>query len=126
MTDQCECGSGFDYPGCCGRLIEQGEPAETAEQLMRSRYTAFVRMNRQYLLESWHPATRPSGIEFDIRQRWLGLKIRQTINGSASDRSGIVEFVARFKINGKASRLHETSYCERLHDRWHYHSGEFS
>ena len=77
MNGQCSCGSGQSFEKCCGRFIDGGQIPETAEQLMRSRYSAFVAENEDYLLATWHPATRPSRVQFTSNQRWLGLDIRQ-------------------------------------------------
>ncbi len=122
-TTKCPCGSGNALSDCCLPIIE-GEPAPTAEALMRSRYTAYVREDEGYLLSSWHPRTRPKRIEMVQQQKWLGLKIRHTEQGRPDDAEGIVEFVARFKIAGKGHRLHEISRFERTPDGWKYVDGE--
>ena len=120
----CPCGTGFQFSACCeGFLIGESLPA-SAEGLMRSRYSAFVLGNETYLLGTWHPDTRPSRVRFDSEQRWLGLRIRKTERGEAGDSMGYVEFVARFKINGKGHRLHERSRFEWLQDRWYYRDGQ--
>ena len=108
------------YAQCCGRFLEGTDLPETAEQLMRSRYTAFVLENEAYLLDSWHPDQRPAKIDFDTHIKWLGLKIKQTRSGGADDQEGWVEFVARFKISGKAERIEELSYFIKVANRWQY------
>ena len=90
---------------------------------MRSRYTAFVRCDEEYLLASWHPDTRPSRVRLDDQQRWLGLSIRATEAGGAEDATGTVEFVARFMVAGKGHRLHEISRFEKIAGRWYYLDG---
>ena len=90
---------------------------------MRSRYSAFVIEHESYLLDTWHPATRPSRVRFNTAQRWLGLSIKHCDAGQAEDDSGTVEFVARFKIDGKGHRLHETSRFEKVAGRWYYREG---
>ncbi len=109
---------------CCLPFISGECAAATAEQLMRSRYTAFTRQQADYLLDTWHPATRPSRVRFDPAQRWLGLRIVDTDAGGAGDDHGEVEFVARFKIDGRGHRLHERSRFEKLDGRWYYRDGE--
>jgi SEC-C motif-containing protein len=104
--------------------VDDGAVAATAEQLMRSRYSAFVEADEDYLLNSWHPDTRPSRVRFDGEQRWLGLSIKSVEAGGEPDRTGTVEFVARFKIQGKGHRLHENSRFEKIKDRWYYLNGE--
>jgi SEC-C motif-containing protein len=90
---------------------------------MRSRYSAFVACDEAYLLRSWHPDTRPGSVSFDPPQRWLGLKILATNAGAATDDEGTVEFVARYKIDGKGHRLHEISRFLRTDQGWLYLDG---
>lgn len=119
----CPCESGKRLGECCLRVIE-GERAETAEELMRTRYTAYVLQDTRYLLHSWHPDTRPASIDIVTDQRWLGLRIKRTENGKPSDTNGTVEFVARFKVGGRGHRLHEVSRFEKTADGWKYIDGE--
>lgn len=92
---------------------------------MRSRYTAFVLKNKDYLRYSWHPDTCPSDIHLNDSTQWLGLNVIKTIAGGMNDISGEVEFVARSKNNGKAHRLHENSRFSRFENRWVYLGGKF-
>ena len=94
---------------------------------MRSRYSAYVMGNENYLRETWHHSTRPVALDLDkdSATKWIGLKIIKTRQGQVTDREGIVEFVARYKINGKAHKLQETSYFIKEDDQWFYVSGEF-
>jgi SEC-C motif-containing protein len=99
-----------------------GEPAPDAEALMRSRYTAFVLKDAAHLLATWHPDTRPPRIDFDAGTKWLGLQVRDhrvTGEGSAE-----VEFVARWRVGGRAVRLHERSRFVREAGRWLYIDGD--
>ena len=122
MSELCPCGSNQTYDSCCGAIHEGLQEARTAEQLMRSRYSAFVKELEDYLLLSWHPDERPESISFDPNSKWLGLKIKAKELGKASDNEGWVAFVARYKIAGKAERIEENSYFLRYHGRWVYHS----
>jgi len=86
---------------------------------MRSRYSAYVLGLQDYLLQSWHPATRPAAIEPTPPElRWLGLDVRGERPLDADHAT--VEFVARSKLGGRAHRLHETSLFERVDGRWLY------
>ena len=123
-SSPCPCGSGRDYRDCCEPCHAGTEPAVTAEALMRSRYSAFVLENSDYLLATWHASTRPGQVNFSSDQRWLGLKIRNTERGLNGDDSGVVEFVARYKIGGKGFRLHERSRFVFESDRWYYVDGD--
>jgi SEC-C motif-containing protein len=116
----CPCGSSKQATDCCLPLLNQGRNASTAEALMRSRYTAFVLQNEDYLRYSWHPDNCPKIVHLNENIIWLGLKIKNTVAGGVSDETGEVEFVARSKINGKASRLHENSQFTRFENRWVY------
>ena len=109
---------------CCGPFLSGSALPGTAEQLMRSRYSAFVECNEPYLRESWHPAFRPRRIRFNAGQRWLGLRIVAVQDGGADQDFGSVEFIARFKRHGRGHRLHEISRFERLDGRWVYCDGE--
>jgi len=93
---------------------------------MRSRYTAYCLAREHYLLDSWHPSTRPGQLNLtdDVPAQWIGLKIVATGAGGALDTHGTVEFVARHKRNGKARRLHEVSRFVRENGRWYYLDGK--
>ncbi|MGK2951754.1 MAG: YchJ family protein [Thiobacillus sp.] len=119
----CSCASGRPYDVCCGRF-HAGEPVPDAESLMRSRYSAYVQGREDYLLATWHSATRPATLDLDAvpRPRWLGLTIES--HTPLDETHATVEFVARYKLNGRAFRLHETSRFERVEGRWLYVDGE--
>ena len=96
--------------------------ASDAAALMRSRYCAFALQRADYLLDTWHPRTRPPSIELEAGLRWLGLDLRRHV--ITDDDHAQVEFVARSKLGGRAHRLHETSRFERLNGRWFYLDGD--
>jgi SEC-C motif domain protein len=117
----CPCGSPASYADCCGRWHAGAQhlKAPSAEALMRSRYSAYVLGLANYVLDTWHPQTRPAAIEPDPPgQRWLGLEVRQHV--VQDDSRATVEFVARVKLGGRAVRLHERSRFERVAGRWYY------
>ncbi len=125
-TQACPCGSGEDLCACCGRYLDAGELPATAVALMRSRYTAYVLGREDYLLQTWHAATRPErlGLESGEPLRWLGLQVRRTEGGSVGETTGVVEFVARCKTGGRAQRIHEVSRFLHEGGRWFYVDGE--
>lgn len=86
---------------------------------MRSRYSAYVVGAIDYLLATWHPSTVPGELELSP-VTWLGLEVRHV--GQAGD-SGVVEFVARCRVNGRARRMHEISRFGRQDARWYYIDG---
>ena len=122
----CPCGSAQTYPQCCGRF-HSGPlhlQAPDAATLMRSRYSAFVLDQLDYLYNTWHSSTRPAQLEPNPPgTRWLGLEVR---NHTQTDPThAMVEFVARVRHDGKASRLHEISRFVREEGRWYYLNGQF-
>jgi len=122
QAEACPCG-GAAYASCCGRFIDNDELPQTAEQLMRSRYTAYVLHKEPYLQATWHASTRPNEpIVQDDGMKWLGLEVKKHV--PAGDEA-TVEFVARYKIGGRAHRLHEVSRFVREDGRWFYVNGSF-
>jgi SEC-C motif domain protein len=115
----CPCGVGDDYGSCCGRL-HNGEPARTAEQLMRSRYSAFAVGDAGYLLRTWHPAGRPRTLTLDPAQRWTRLAVLETNDGGLFDGAGTVRFRAMYTAGGQRGALDETSRFVRDGGRWLY------
>jgi SEC-C motif-containing protein len=91
---------------------------------MRSRYSAYTLLREAYLLATWHISTRPSALSLaeDQATRWLGLTVKRAEQLDAEH--ALVEFVARYKINGRAHRLHEISRFVREDGRWFYVDGE--
>lgn len=119
---RCPCGSA-DYAACCG-IYHNGIPAPDAAAMMRSRYSAYVLKLETYLLVTWHPGTRPATLDLAANHtKWLSLEVKKHFPESAG--RATVEFVARYKIGGRAGRLHEISRFVRENDRWFYVDGEF-
>ncbi len=89
---------------------------------MRSRYSAFVLLDAAHLLATWHASTRPASLEFDPSAKWLGLEVRahQATGADTAE----VEFVARYRLEGRAVRLHERSRFVREDGRWFYVDGD--
>jgi len=124
-TEHCPCGSGKSYKNCCGRLITKGGVADSAEQLMRSRYSAYFYDEYDYLKETWHPSTRPQALNpVDDQLRWCGLSIIDTEQGQAQDQEGYVEFEAHYSINSRSGVMHERSYFLKEQGQWFYVQGQ--
>jgi SEC-C motif-containing protein len=98
--------------------------AETAEALMRSRYTAYVVHDEAHLLRTWHPRHRPASLHLDAGTQWTGLEIERTSAGGVEDDRGVVEFRARYVSDDRVGELHEVSRFERRAGRWFYVDGE--
>jgi len=128
MSQLCSCGSHIDFDDCCGGIINGTRQADTAEQLMRSRYTAFTMVNVDYLMRSHSSKTRPVGERKNIEHWaksvvWMGLSIIRTEAGEANEETGSVEFKATFLEAGQHGRIHEKSLFQRENGKWVYVSG---
>ncbi|MQA38233.1 YchJ family protein [Rugamonas aquatica] len=135
-TAACPCG-GPSLASCCGPYIDGLAIAPSAEALMRSRYTAYVQRNEPYLMATWHASTRPAEpiMSKEEKLQWLGLEVKSALRlrqrkaEDADLTKDTVEFVARFKTNGRAQRLHEISNFVREPAegglRWFYVDGSF-
>ena len=120
---RCPCGTGLPYPECCGRLHDGTAAAATAEQLMRSRYSAFAVGDPAYLLATWHPTTRPRQLELDPQVRWTGLEVLATSAGGLLAAEGTVEFRAHWVAGGQRGAQHENSRFAREDGAWRYLDG---
>ncbi|MDB5752016.1 MAG: hypothetical protein JWP65_2437 [Ramlibacter sp.] len=120
----CPCGRPLPFAQCCGRYLADFErqPAPDAETLMRSRYSAFATGDAAYLLATWHPSRRPPQLAFEPGVKWLGLQVRghRLLDADHAE----VEFVARSRLAGRASRLQERSLFVREGGRWYYLDGD--
>jgi len=87
---------------------------------MRSRYSAFATGDAAYLLLTWHSSSRPATLRLDLNVRWLGLDVLGVTGGSAFEREGTVEFVARYRVRRAEGQQHERSRFCREGGRWRY------
>ena len=126
MTN-CPCGSGREFETCCGPIIG-GEAAPTAEALMRSRYTAYVKGAVEHIDNSHAPEARDDFNKSEAEEmarsvKWLGLEIRQTTGGGPDDQEGTVEFVASFRQGNERQAHHELATFRKHEGRWAYVDG---
>lgn len=122
----CPCGSGSAFADCCRPYLRGDADAPTAEALMRSRYTAYVRRDVGYLISTWHPATCPPALEVDDAE-WRGLDVLATTDGGEADADGTVTFVAHYATGVLSlGALRETSRFARVDGRWVYVDGDVS
>ena len=119
----CPCLFGEQYEHCCGVFHRGDAEAPTAEQLMRSRYSAFVVLDPVYLLRTWHPDTRPAALDLDPDTQWRRLDIIGTSRGGPLDSEGTVEFAAHFSQDGERGVQREKSRFLRVDRRWYYFDG---
>lgn len=123
--NNCPCGRSKTYENCCGAIHQNIELAFTAEDLMRSRYSAFVKGNGDYLYKSHSENTRKESEKKDIERwaksvQWMNLDVLNTNKGSKSDKQGTVEFKAFFIEGGKLQVIHENSFFSKENGHWVY------
>lgn len=126
----CVCGSGDEFDECCAPLLA-GQPAPTAEALMRSRYAAYVVGNLDHLERTDMPEARDAFNRLDAERiaaetTWLGLKVLHVVDGGSDDLTGQVEFTFRYRQHGKTHVQHELSQFCREDGAWLYHSSEMN
>jgi len=124
----CPCGSEQPYSSCCEPAHNGSCPSKTAEALMRSRYSAYVKKCIPYLGESLHPDHRDDWSEEDTitwadNSEWLSLEILATEKGLENDTEGMVEFVATYMEGKQKTRHHELSRFMKVNDKWCYVDG---
>lgn len=121
----CPCQSGKFYSECC-ELYHLGKASpQTAELLMRSRYTAYVKLLWAYIVDTTHPSTRSRNLQKELQEtndnpQWSGLKILKIKGGQQSDKTGKVEFEASYFLQGQFHSLHEHSRFKRFKGVWKY------
>ena len=127
---ECPCGSGRSFEDCCGPFLAREALPSTAAELMRSRYTAHTLADLDYIQDTHDAATRED-IDREATERWarraewLGLEIRETVEGGADDEVGAVEFVAHYRDRGERQRHHELARFKRDgNGAWVYVDGE--
>jgi SEC-C motif-containing protein len=125
LEQPCPCDDNTLYKDCCYKAHDVIENVITAEQLMRSRYSAFVLGNIEYLMKSHHSTTRPEAEKEEILKwakavDWIRLEVLSCSNGLENDPEGTVEFKAYFKENSIVSVIHEDSKFIREHNYWVY------
>ncbi|TDP89350.1 SEC-C motif-containing protein [Leucobacter luti] len=122
----CPCGSGAAYCACCGPL-HGGEPAPSAERLMRSRFSAFALGLPEYLLRSWDPHTRPDRSDFDLDDtvEWRRLFIADTTGGGPDDDAGFVTFTAIGRgQDGRFEQRERSRFARGADGHWRYVDGD--
>jgi SEC-C motif-containing protein len=127
--ERCPCGRERPYDECCGPYVRGEAIPETAEDLMRSRYTAYAKEEVEYLLETHDPARLTSKDKGAIARaaastKWHELKVLRTEGGGPNDEHGKVLFEAKYTVNGRPAALRELSVFRRIEGRWFYVTDE--
>jgi len=126
--EQCPCGSGKTYEDCCRPFIQGERPAPTAEELMRSRYTAHTQGEINYIVnttaaEQREKINRKQLENWTKSSQWLGLQIVQTEAGGPEDETGTVEFTAIYREKGKRIEHREIADFKKDEGKWYFVDG---
>jgi SEC-C motif-containing protein len=125
---KCPCTSGRDYAACCEPIVEQKRKAETAEELMRSRYTAYALGKIDWIVESQSPdgrqfMDRRATEEWSRRAEWHRMEVVETKDGGPDDAEGFVDFKAYYTIAGEDITHHEVASFRKVGDTWYFVDG---
>lgn len=128
LNMNCPCGSGTSYENCCGQYHLGKDYPDTAEKLMRSRYSAFKLMLVDYINKTVHPAQMKSQDDYATEENlagieWTKLEVLSISMGQAADKIGKVEFKAHYKVDGDSAIHHELSRFKRYKKLWVYFDG---
>jgi SEC-C motif-containing protein len=126
--DSCPCGSGKNYDDCCALLISGAQEADTPEALMRSRYSAYVKVDMDHIVNTTHEDkrgefNRAESEAWAKKTDWHSLEILRSEVGDGDDPSGSVEFIARFRKNGKMAHHHEVAEFRKEEGKWFFYDG---
>ena len=125
--ETCPCGSGQSYADCCQPLIKGDQQARSAEALMRSRYSAHVKSEIDYIQNTTHSSQRAQVDRKRLetwtrRSEWLGLEI-VSAEGGPEDTEGTVEFIARYREKEKRVNHHEIATFVQEDGTWYFKDG---
>lgn len=125
MKHHCPCGTGKEYVECCAVYLSGEKNAPTPEALMRSRYTAYNRVDLDYIEKTMKsPAAdgfnRNEALNRAKKIRWTQLEV---INTGGSAEKGFVEFCAHYRLGNQQGVLHETSEFRLDEGKWYYVDG---
>ena len=127
LSPLCPCGSALQYSACCQRYLDGALPAPGPSQLMRSRYSAFVMKDADYLIKTWHPSCQAQQFRADLesgfaKTHWLGLSVFAADEGRNPD-EGFVSFIARFNDDNRSGVIIERSRFLKENGQWYYIDG---
>ena len=129
MAERCPCGTDMTYDECCGPLHRGEQKARGAEELMLARYSAFVKGEVDFIIETSHPdrrqdLKREAIEEWSNSSTWHGLEMLEAIDGDPGDDQGIVEFVARYTdAEGEDVAHHEKALFKFEKGQWWFVDG---
>lgn len=125
----CPCNGPKSYADCCQRIHNGAQKAETAQELMRARYTAHAKSNVEFIVATTHISKRK---DIDLNDlliwckstNWEKLEVLSALKGEAKDEEGKVEFKAYYKQNNRQHCHHELSYFKKEKGLWYFVDGE--
>ena len=129
--DKCPCGSGLAFSACCEPYLRGDKNAPTAEALMRSRYSAYVTHNVDYIVDTCisdgkRDIDREQTRRWSEESSWHGLKIVSTSKGGVNDSEGTVEFVASYTMNSLKDQHRENAQFKKVDGKWLYDDGSIT
>ncbi|MCJ8346474.1 hypothetical protein MJH12_13100 [bacterium] len=124
----CPCNLEKNYQECCQPYHNKSKLAASAQTLMRSRYSAYVKKDSEYLFHTTHPSVRNKELKKDIiswiqEVEWVSLEILESKLGNNEDKIGKVEFIAEYKLAGQSKHHHELSNFKKHRNQWMYVDG---
>jgi len=127
--ETCPCGTNKPYSQCCEPLIRGERQAQTPEELMRSRYSAYAKTEVDYIISTTHPEKQedllPEGIQrWSESSTWHGLEIVSSDGAEANDQTGTVEFIAHYTEKNTKKKHHERALFDRIDGTWYFSDGE--
>lgn len=125
----CPCSSGRALAECCGPYLEGQAWPDTAEKLMRARYSAFATGNIDFIHNTFNPSNqddldRESTKAWSEQSEWIGMEVLGTEGGGTGDETGVVEFVANYRLQGTDHAHHEVASFEKVDGRWYFMDGQ--
>lgn len=125
ISTPCFCGSEVTFSSCCQPLIQGKKVPSTAEELLRSRYSAFTQGEVDYIIQTNHSKTRDQLNRKEIEEwsknsEWMGLSIVQKEAGLAGDQTGTIVFCAKYSTDGKTEEHWEQSFFEKENGEWRF------
>lgn len=130
-NDLCPCSSGKKYSVCCNPIITGAKKGETAESVMRARYSAYAKGEVDYIVNTLDPDVRDSYDRDEIKHwsetsKWMSLEIKRTEKGQKNDKEGIVEFIAIYEEDSMIFKHHEVSMFLQKDNQWFFKDGELA
>jgi len=125
----CHCGKGPSYEECCKPFLTGKKKASSPEELMRTRYSAFVEADIDYIMDTHDPDTvgqidRKGTEAWAKESDWMGLEILEVERGTPDDNFGRVDFVAKYKLKGSTVEHRESATFRQHNGKWYFTDGE--